>query len=208
MYLNLMWCQKRITCQDLLVRFGDGRHRFYLESVCGNPVVKGALCINCDHLLSQTKTQDVKTFPHGLVSEEYTALSHIFDSPWYYKKVKTYGPPSKEDIEAAMEAQRRARAGKRTKTMKELLESLGGVMVKEPIQKSKKVKKISTSAAPAPSISSTTSKPATNVLEKSIPLSALYVESMDDAIEVEDIVTVVLKKVIVDGKQVWKETDE
>ena len=199
-----MWCQKRITCQDLLVRFGDGRHRFYLESVCGNPVVKGSLCINCDHLLSQTKTQDVKTFPHGLVSEEYTELSHIFDSPWYHKKVKTYGPPSKEDIEAAMEAQRRARTGKRTKTMKELLESLGGAMVKETIPKSKKVKKIS----PPTAVTTSIAKTDTNVLEKSIPLSALYVESMDDSIEVEDIVTVVLKKVIVGGKQVWKESDE
>jgi hypothetical protein len=187
-----------------LVRFGDGKHRFYLESVCGNPVVKGKLCINCDHLLPQTKTQDVKTFPHGLVLEDYSDYSHIFDSLWYHKKVKTYGPPSKEDIELAMEAQKRARAGKRTKTIKELLESLGGaIMVKEKEKtKVKKIKKISTTPMSTP-ITTTD----TNVLEKMIPLTALYVESMDDSIEVNEVVTVVLKKDVIDGQQVWKETD-
>jgi hypothetical protein len=194
-----------------LIRFGDGKHRFYLESVRGNPVVKGDLCINCEHLLPQTKTQDVKTFPHGNVLGDYTSISHIFDSPWYHTKIKTYGPPSKEDIELAMEAQKRSRAGKRTKTIKELLESLGGsIMVKETkksvvteVLKKKKIKKIE--VPPILPLAVTTSS--TDILENRIPLSAIYVESMDDSIEVEEVIVVALKKEVINGRQVWKESD-
>jgi hypothetical protein len=109
-----MWCKKRMTCEALMVRFGDAKHRFYLESVCGMPTTKDSpLCRYCIELQSQTKTQDVGTFPHGLVDTIYTKESHIYDSPWYHLKVKAYGQPSDESIELAMEAQKKARAGKR-----------------------------------------------------------------------------------------------
>jgi hypothetical protein len=214
-----MWCKKRITCQDLLVRFGDEKHRFYLESVCGNPVVKGELCINCNHLLPQTKTQDVKTFPHGNVLDTYGDKSHIFDSAWYHKKVKTYGPPSESDIELAMEAQRRARSGKRTRSIKELLESLGGninkveaEMKKEtPKQSPLKVKRINkkTEKKDAPMQIEPNKKieDSSSLLDKVIPLSVRYVESMDDPIEVAEVVRVSLKKIIVRGKPFWKDAD-
>lgn len=114
------WCKKRMTTQDLLVRFGDGKHRFYLESVCAEPVFEGNLCRYCLNVTAQTRTQDVKTFPHGLVGCEYPEVSHIFDSPWYHKKVKAYGEPSKADVELAMEAQTKARAGTKTKSVAEL----------------------------------------------------------------------------------------
>jgi hypothetical protein len=215
-----MWCQKRITYQDLLVRFGDGKHRFYLESVCGNPVAKGTLCINCEHLLPQTKTQDVKTFPHGNVLDNYTEKSHIFDSPWYHKKIKTYGPPSEKDIELAMEAQRRAKVGKRTRSIKDLLESLGGTIHKVETEMPKevsknsplKVKRVNKKPEKAekkieetPNVAETNSS--STLLDKVIPLSVKYVESMDDPIEVAEVVRISLKKMIVKGKQVWKESD-
>jgi hypothetical protein len=209
-----MWCQKRITCQDLLVRFGDGKHRFYLESVCGNPVAKGHLCINCDHLLPQMKTQDVKTFPHGIVLEGYNDKSHIFDSPWYHKKVKTYGPPSDEDIELAMEAQSRARSGRRTRSIKELLESLGGTlnvvepeMTKASKKSHLKIKRINKKPIEPIVTPKVVEENAPFILDKVIPLSVRFVESMDDPIEVVDVVRISLKKTVVTGKQVWKESD-
>jgi hypothetical protein len=33
----MQWCRKRITNKNLLGRFGDEKHRFYFESVCGTP---------------------------------------------------------------------------------------------------------------------------------------------------------------------------
>jgi hypothetical protein len=121
------WCQKRITSIELKVRFGDGKHRFYLESVCASPVRGGGggkLCDSCRMLQVQTKTQDVRTFPHGFVLGEYPPESHIFDSPWYHSKVEAYGRPSDTDIALAMEAQKRARSGKTTKAMKDLIDIL------------------------------------------------------------------------------------
>lgn len=220
-----MWCQKRITCQDLLVRFGDGKHRFYLESVCGNPVAKGNLCINCCHLLQQTKTQDVKTFPHGNVLEDYTEKSHIFDSPWYHKKVKTYGLPSEKDIELAMESQRRAKSGKRTRSIKELLESLGGTIHKVDTEMPKespklnalKVKRINKKSDKNSDKNIETvnitieSKKQTefnsSILDKVIPLSIRYIESMDDPIEIIEVVRISLKKMVINGKTFWKESE-
>jgi hypothetical protein len=120
----MSWCKKRITNKELLVRFADNKHRFYLESVCGNSVKEGNLCNYCLSLTTQTKTQDVTTFPHGLVTGKYTDESHIYDSPWYHKKVGTYGPPTKECLELAMEAQKKARAGIRTKTIKDILQQI------------------------------------------------------------------------------------
>jgi len=116
-----MGCQKRLTFKTLLVRFGDGKHRFYLESVCGLPTLEGmALCEHCRVIQPQTKTQDVGTFPHGLVSGQYTKESHIYDSPWYLAKVRTYGTPSSTDLELAKMAQTKARAGQKTKTLESL----------------------------------------------------------------------------------------
>jgi hypothetical protein len=119
------WCQKRITSIELKVRFGDGKHRFYLESVCAAPIHgDGRLCNSCQRLQVQTKTQDVRTFPHGFVLDEYSPESHIFDSPWYHSKVEAYGRPSDTDVVLAMEAQRRSRGGKTTKAMKDLIDIL------------------------------------------------------------------------------------
>jgi hypothetical protein len=128
-----MWCKKRITNQNLLVRFKDEKHRFYLEAVCAEPVLNGDVCASCRTLVPQKKTQDVKTFDHGLVGDEYPPTSHIFESPWYSAKVKAYGPPSNEELELAMEAKKRASAGIKTKAMKDLVAALAK---SSPVQKS------------------------------------------------------------------------
>jgi len=113
------WCKKRLTYKTLLVRFGDGKHRFYLESVCGSPISDPSsnLCAHCFGIVPQTKTQDVGTFPHGLVTGPYPKESHLYDSPWYLAKVDAYGAPSANDLEMARKAQGLARAGTKAKTL-------------------------------------------------------------------------------------------
>ncbi len=120
------WCKKRVSYPGLFLRFQDGKHRFFLESVCANPIgsQNGNLCYKCSYARVQTKTQDSHTFPHGLVTGEYSPESHLYDSPWYHESVKTYGPPSSDDIALAMEAQRRSKQGTKTKAMNDLFAAL------------------------------------------------------------------------------------
>jgi hypothetical protein len=152
-----MWCAKRITNQDLLLRFKDGKHRFYLESVCGQPIDEGQhMCYHCKSLRTQLKTQDVKTFPHGLVMEEYPPESHIYDSPWYHAKVKAYGAPSDSELELAMDAQSKARQGKRVKSIKELSSSKANLDAANPVAESPSAKTIPAAITPTQTPKTTT----------------------------------------------------
>jgi hypothetical protein len=91
----------------------------------------------------QTKTQDVKTFPHGFVLGEYSEETHIFDSPWYHSKLEAYGRPSDVDVAMAMEAQRRARKGVPTRAMKDLIDILvAGVSKGEDDKEVKEVEEV------------------------------------------------------------------
>jgi hypothetical protein len=110
-----MPCLARITEEALKLPFGDDKHYFYMENVCGNGCDTD-LCNKCISK-STTNVQGSRKFDHGLVNGAYTSVTHIFGSPWYLKKVGTYGQPSKEVLEQAMEAQKKARAGKKVSTM-------------------------------------------------------------------------------------------
>jgi hypothetical protein len=230
------WCQKRITSIELKVRFGDGKHRFYLESVCASPLRGGGggkLCDSCRMLQVQTKTQDVRTFPHGFVLGEYPPESHIFDSPWYHSKVEAYGRPSDTDIALAMEAQKRARGGKTTKAMKDLIDILvagakpevPGVAVEAdeiivgiPMGVSKEVSKgglvVPKTRARGKSKSSSSSSsdksevPTTQISQVCtiIPGHIQFVESADDPIEIEPVL-VALKQLTYKGAVYWHDTD-
>jgi len=214
------WCKKRITNQDLLVRFGDSKHRFYLESVCAEPVAEGNLCTYCSRIVAQTKTQDVKTFPHGLVGGEYPQDSHIFDSPWYHKKVKAYGEPSKDVVDLAMEAQTKARAGRKTKTVKELTggevtEAVTEKAVAEPAKpKVRKPKAEGAEEKPKkPRVKKVVEEPKQEVVKEdtnvvtAIPETVTHVESMDDPIVVREIIKVCLKPFSHDGSNFWRDVE-
>lgn len=229
------WCKKRITNQDLLVRFGDGKHRFYLESVCAEPVAEGNLCAYCLRLTAQTKTQDVKTFPHGLVTGEYPQDSHIFDSPWYHKKVKAYGEPSKDVVDLAMEAQTKSRAGRKTKTVKDLTggEVTDAATVVEPEKtvaepakprggdaeaptkpKGRKPKAEGAEEKPKkPRVKKAAEEPKQEVAREdtnvvaTIPETVTHVESMDDPIVVREIIKVTLKPFSHDGSNFWRDVE-
>jgi len=100
-----MLCLSRKTCAENKLPFPDKKHYFYTETVCGN-ASDGTLCKTCLKKPSE----------HGLVSEDYVAKSHIFDSPWYHKSIKAYGIPDKVSLEKAYMAQKKAR-GTKTKTV-------------------------------------------------------------------------------------------
>jgi hypothetical protein len=224
------WCKKRITNQDLLVRFGDGKHRFYLESVCAEPTVEGNLCAYCSRVVAQTKTQDVKTFPHGLVTGEYAPDSHIFDSPWYHKKVKAYGEPLKQDVDIAMEAQTRAKAGRKTKTVKDLVVTEGDAVAaevvkaadppvaKEPAKpRGRKPKTVTEDAEEKPkkprAKKTVLEEPKEEAVKEdmnvvtAIPAEVTHVESMDDPIVVREIIKVCLKPFSHDGSNYWRDVE-
>jgi hypothetical protein len=213
-----MWCQKRITYKALEVKFGDGKHRFYLESVCAAGIDQGQkLCNECLNKSVQTKTQDTHTFPHGLVSGPYTKESHMYDSDWYKAKVATYGEPTDAILEVAMQAQGLARTGKGIRkpedatativlapapvpvvTEPEKPKAKKGVRnPKEETEKKEKNTQASKPRAPKKSLKAPVSEPIVetkNVLLpiQQVPLEA-PVETMDDPISVSDIIQVILR---------------
>lgn len=102
-----MPCINRVTSADLKLPFPDRKHYFYTESACGN-AADTDLCKGCIK----------KSSGHGLVSGTYMPKSHIFGSAWYLNAVKAYGTPDKDILEKAMEAQKKARSGKRVSVVK------------------------------------------------------------------------------------------
>ena len=102
-----MPCLNRVTSAELKLPFPDKKHYFYTESACGN-AADTDLCKRCIKKPSE----------HGLVSGPYMPKSHIFDSPWYLNAVKAYGIPDKDILEKAMDAQKKARGGKRVTIVK------------------------------------------------------------------------------------------
>jgi hypothetical protein len=213
-----MWCQKRITSQDLLARFGDGKHRFYLESVCGAKVHEGKLCDYCNSIVPQTRTQDVRTFPHGYVSAEYTKESHIFDSPWYHAKVKAYGPPIAETIELAMEAQKRARAGRKTKKVADLITepqaevaaAEATIAVTQPSSPKKEVakktpRKSKKETVATPVLEHLAAPPTEQIITR-IPSGTVLAETTDTPLRVEEVIRVTLRPFTHNSVQYWRDT--
>jgi hypothetical protein len=235
------WCKKRVSYPGLFLRFQDGKHRFFLESVCANPLgaQTGNLCTKCFYARVQTKTQDSHTFPHGLVSGEYSPESHLYDSPWYHESVKNYGPPSPDDIALAMEAQRRSKNGLKTKAMKDLLavlvskkpdseESEPPVSPEMPTPKRSPPKSSPNPAKPVkekdgqPPKEKPKRKPrAKKIVEPPSPVSVVEVlqkpvatsisptiqlaEKGDDPLEVKEVIQIVLRTLVVNGKPYWRD---
>jgi hypothetical protein len=105
-------CCSRITYESEKLPFGDGKHYFYTEFQCEHIAEKN-LCKKC-YIKRDTNIQESRFFDHGLITDNYTEKSHIFDSPWYHKMVKAYGSPNKENLEKAMEKQKKVREGSTT----------------------------------------------------------------------------------------------
>lgn len=216
-----MWCQKRITYPALAVKFGDGKHRFYLESVCAAAVVEGQkLCVECLNKVAQTRTQDSHTFPHGLVSGAYTKESHMYDSDWYKAKVATYGLPTPYVLEVAMQAQGLARAGKSIRKPEDTATLKAAVAVvaehEKPKKGGRKPKEVSekqeTEKKPAkpralkknPPVVAADSMPTALVPIQQVPQDA-PVETMDEPISVSEVIQVILRPFSHGAGKYWRD---
>jgi hypothetical protein len=163
------------------------------------------------------------------VTGEYPQDSHIFDSPWYHKKVKAYGEPSKDVVDLAMEAQTKARAGRKTKTVAELTGSEATEtartetatvtetekVVAEPAKpRGRKPKAEGTEEKPKkPRVKKVVEEPKQDVVREdtnvvtAIPATVTHVESMDDPIVVREIIKICLKPFSHDGSNFWRDVE-
>jgi hypothetical protein len=179
-----MPCISRITSESLKVHFGDGKHWFYLESACGDGC-EDRICSKC---LVKTKTnvQGSRKFDHGCVDGPYTAGTHIFDSPWYHKALKTYGAPKEDILLKAMETQKKAREGKKISIPKE-------AKPKEAKQKSPRKLKVVETPVEAP--------------VETVPETATHSETMDEPISVVQVIKIVLKPFTYKSVDYWRDYD-
>jgi len=209
-----MPCLNRLTKSSLKLPFPDGKHYFYGESACGNGC-DGDLCDSC-----KGKKSD-----HGLVNGPYVEKSHIYGTTWYLKAVRTYGEPDVDILEKAMDAQKKARSGGRV--AKVSLESLTKKMSSVSLQSQ-------ASSTSSPTVSATPVTPGTAtaagetpkkkrgrpskkvIVQEIIPetenvvteLDAeKMVETMDEPLEVHDVIRVVLRPFIHDAKKFWRDED-
>lgn len=178
-----MQCHSRVTYEPEKLAFGDGKHYFYIEFQCER-MGDNKVCNKC-RVKKEINGKESKFVDHGLVDEGYTEKSHIFDSPWYHKSVKAYGIPAKENLEKAMEAQKKVRAKKEGG-------GKGGVKPK--------VKRTYKKAA-----SGSGTKTTTDTTEVVTSLPDKMVESMDEPLEVCETIQVVLTPFTHDGVKYWRD---
>jgi hypothetical protein len=211
-----MWCKSRCTEKNLFVRFGDGEHCAYLESVCAAPCEEGhELCHRCLTKVHKPETQYNKTFPHGLVNGEFSKQSHIYDSPWYHMRLEAYGTPSDKDLELAMEAQRRARQGIKTKTLGDLTLGVPSEPVaitkpkerKTPAPSSKKEATIeppkSETLTPQPTVAEQLAEAVVN----KFMAEHKAVETMDDVLPVQSVIRVTLRPFTHNDVVYWRDAE-
>jgi hypothetical protein len=177
-----MPCISRITSENLKLPFGDEKHWFYLESACGDGC-EDRICSKCA-VKAKTNVQGSRKFDHGCVDGPYTADTHIFDSPWYHKALKSYGPPKEEDLLKAMETQKKARGGKKIAEPKEAKET-----------KPKTPRKLKVKTEPSsPSI-------------ETVPETSTHAETMDEPIPVSEVIKIILKPFTHKSVDYWRDYD-
>jgi hypothetical protein len=102
-------CYSRIVPTGHFLYFGDGKHRFYLESRCPNNRLEGrATCERCIVKII-SKYQYTSNYQHGLIYEPIPHHSHLFGGLWYEENAKKWGDPSAKDLAHAIRSQTEAR---------------------------------------------------------------------------------------------------
>jgi len=181
-----MPCISRITSENLKVPFGDEKHWFYLESACGDGC-EDRICSKCV-VKAKTNVQGSRKFDHGCVDGPYTADTHIFDSPWYHKALKSYGAPKEEDLLKAMETQKKARGGKKIAEPKEAKPK----EQKEAKPKAPRKLKVKAETPSSPSI-------------EIVPETATHAETMDEPIPVSEVIKIILKPFTHKSVDYWRD---
>ena len=197
-YFCTMPCISRITSESLKVPFGDEKHWFYLESACGDGC-EDRVCAKC---LTKDKTnvQGSRKFDHGCVDGPYTAVSHIFDSPWYHKALKSYGAPKEEVLLKAMETQKKAREGKKIAEPKDTKPK----DTKPKDTKPKDTKPKDTKPKESKSPRKLKVKAAETSIE-TVPETATHAETMDEPIPVSEVIKVILKPFTHKSVDYWRD---
>lgn len=173
-----MPCQARITSLLQKLPFGDGKHYFYIENVCGNGC-EGSICMKCS-TKKEKALQTSRTFDHGLITEPYKEKSHMFDSPWYHKHLKMYGEPLEENLIKARAAQEKAKKGTFTPVLKPVETNT--------VKKVRKLKK----PTPKPTI-------VTTIPDPCLP----PVETMDEPLIVKEVLDIILRPKTIGDTKVW-----
>jgi hypothetical protein len=198
-----MPCLARITDETLKLPFGDEKHYFYMENVCGNGCDTD-LCNKCISK-STTNVQGSRKFDHGLVNGVYTSVTHIFDSPWYLKKVGTYGQPSKEILEQAMEAQKKARDGKKVSAMHSSSSSSSlssaSASTKKPAPRKKAVAQVTSVA------SSNVVEQLNHPVIQKLSSDTKQIESTDEPIRLEGVTRVVIRPFTHNDVTYWRDSE-
>ena len=173
-------CSSRITYESEKLPFGDGKHYFYPEFQCEH-IAKDSLCNKCC-IKRETNIQESRFFDHGLITDNYTEKSHIFDSPWYHKMVKAYGIPNNEILEKAMEIQKKVRKG--TSTVNDT-EPKKRTTTKKPIVKKKSEE--------------------TPIVTVVTELNDKMVETTDEPLDVSEVIQVTLRPFTHNGVKYWRD---
>lgn len=118
----------------------------------------------------------------------------MFESAWYFEKIKTYGEPTEETKEIAMRAQRAARAKAGVTTLSGTPEPAAKAVAKAPPKRILR-KKDAVPATPTPPANATKEQPKR-------PL--LCYETSDDPLPVKHVEVVELEQVSANGKTYWK----
>ncbi len=209
-------CLARYTTVADKLYFGDGKHRFYVERCCGAQC-DGQVCPKCQ-IKNQVKTQDCRTFDHGFVGGAYTAKSQLFDSPYYHAGVLKFGSPTQEDIEKAMEAQRKARGGTAA-----VAPTPAPVIAPAPKPRGRpksSAKALATASSeketPKPKAKPKTkdskkteviiAKPQEATVVHTLPQEGM-VETMDDPLVVREVIRIVLKPFTHGSTKYWRDSD-
>lgn len=107
-------CLGRLTKWSSKRPFGDGRHYFTMELRCGRQrdtsnETEDGLCKCCRMRPLESKFQD--KILHARITEPIPATSYIYGGPRYVEFCAKYGVPSKEHVEAGIEAHKLAIEG-------------------------------------------------------------------------------------------------
>lgn len=105
-------CFGRLVDDTKTGRFADG-HKFHLELRCSRKTIPGTkLCGICHE---KTRDFDTRTSSgkkighpqvlHGCIDEPIPFESHIFEGPWYQKRLKDWGEPCAEEMAKGKKAQ-------------------------------------------------------------------------------------------------------
>jgi len=185
--IHMEQCISRVTSEADKVPFGDGKHFFYLEKRCKREGMADGFCDTC----SSKKAKLI----HGKVDEPITEKSHIFDGSWYINAVRTYGEPVADILEKAMEAQKKARGGKS-------ISVAAPKETKAPIAPAEKTKRGRPKKGAVPIAIAI----ADVEVIQTIPAESM-VETMDEPLEVKDVITVVLRPFTHGSSTYWRDED-